>query len=145
MMKKLKTVLAVLFVITLGLVGTAVAYYRGYLPTEVVAKFGKLETNKLALPTEFTPSMLTDFLPSDDSSESASESGKADIKAQLSVLSERSQEVGGHVGTVLGEYVQVNEQEDQPLHQSALEYGRYIYCQEVVKDYERENPEMLDE
>lgn len=41
-------------------------------------------------------------------------------------------------GSVLGSSVQA---EQPPLGQRAFEYGRYLYCQEVVKDYENRFPQ----
>jgi hypothetical protein len=70
---------------------------------------------------------------------------------ELQTLAERAQEVGGHAQNVLGSAIQrsddgslqnplenaVQPSTDQaPLHERALEYGRYLYCQEVVKSYE---------
>lgn len=57
------------------------------------------------------------------------------ISEQISVLTARTGTVTQEVGTVLGSSVQV-EKEDLPLHQKALQHGRYLYCQQVVKDYE---------
>jgi hypothetical protein len=58
---------------------------------------------------------------------------------QLQILSERGVEIGGHLDTVLGDFVQVNEDDEQALHESAFDYGRYLYCQQVVKEYEEKN------
>lgn len=62
---------------------------------------------------------------------------------QLNVLAKRGQEVNNQTQQVLGQYVQSVQEEDtnqstdkQPLHEQAFEYGRYLYCQQVVKDYE---------
>lgn len=56
--------------------------------------------------------------------------------AQLNTLSERGREVGEHVSKVLGESIQADDGAEVPIHERAFEYGRYIYCKEVVKDYE---------
>ncbi|MFZ5376354.1 MAG: hypothetical protein ACOZAN_01635 [Patescibacteria group bacterium] len=59
-----------------------------------------------------------------------------DAKKQTEILSSKAQEVGGHVSNVLGSTVEANE--DQPsLQERAIDYGRYLYCQQVVKDYEK--------
>lgn len=57
------------------------------------------------------------------------------ISEQIGILSARTGTVTQEVGTVLGSSVQV-EKEELPLHQRALQHGRYLYCQQVVKDYE---------
>lgn len=63
-----------------------------------------------------------------------------DTKDQLYLLSNRSNQVGGQIQQVLGTYVQVNEEETkQPLHEKAFEHGQYLYCKQVVSEYERVN------
>lgn len=59
-----------------------------------------------------------------------------DASSQIQTLTQRASEVGQHAQKVLGTSIQVNEAEKKPIHQSALEYGRYIYCKQVVTDYE---------
>lgn len=48
--------------------------------------------------------------------------------------------VANQSGEVLGSSVQI-ETQNPPLPQRVFEYGRYTYCQEVVKDYESRYPE----
>jgi hypothetical protein len=55
---------------------------------------------------------------------------------QTQVLSSRAQEVGGHVQQVLGTAVEAAPEEKKPIHTRAVEYGRYVYCKQVVKEYE---------
>jgi hypothetical protein len=70
---------------------------------------------------------------------------------ELQTLAERAQEVGGHAQNVLGSAIQRSDDgtlenplenaiqpatNQVPIHERALEYGRYLYCQEVVKEYE---------
>lgn len=38
---------------------------------------------------------------------------------------------------ILGEYIEATPQEDQALHQKAFEYGRYLYCQQVVEEWQK--------
>lgn len=54
---------------------------------------------------------------------------------EFATLSTRSQEVGEQVSKVLGASIQ-EAPPDQSLPTRAFEYGRYLYCQEVVKAYE---------
>lgn len=58
-----------------------------------------------------------------------------EVDEQVSVLSERSQEAFSQTQKVLGESITANP-EKQPLHEKALEYGQYIYCKQVVDQYE---------
>jgi hypothetical protein len=60
-----------------------------------------------------------------------------DASSQLQTLTQRANEVGQHAQNVLGSSIQVNEEEKKPIHESALEYGQYIYCKQVVMDYEK--------
>lgn len=61
-----------------------------------------------------------------------------DASDQLGTLAERGQEVSEQIGKVLGEFVEVNENnQDQAAHERAFEYGQYLYCQQVIIDYEK--------
>ena len=62
-----------------------------------------------------------------------------DAQEQLQVLEDRGQEIGKHTQKVLGETIKVNQEADQnkrPLPERAFEYGKYLYCKQVVSDYE---------
>ena len=70
------------------------------------------------------------------------------VGEQTQQLSERTKDVSEHVQNVLGEtsIVEENKPEtnapqssEQPIHKKAIEYGQYMYCQQVVKDYEASN------
>lgn len=64
-----------------------------------------------------------------------------DATNQLETLAQRGQEVSQEIGTVLGKFVEVNESnEDQAAHERAFEYGQYLYCQQVISDYEKNQP-----
>lgn len=54
---------------------------------------------------------------------------------ELQTLAERGKTVGKHTSNILGSSVEIN-QEDQPVHEKAIGYGRYLYCQEVIKEYQ---------
>ncbi len=30
--------------------------------------------------------------------------------------------------------------DDKPIYEEALDYGKYLYCQQVIKDYEQQHP-----
>lgn len=57
------------------------------------------------------------------------------VNTQAQTLVERGGEIAGHTQNVLGTQITATE-EKQPVSQRAFEYGRYLYCQQVVKDYE---------
>jgi hypothetical protein len=57
---------------------------------------------------------------------------------QTKVLTERAKETGEHVQQILGDTVQVDEQgKEKPLHEKTIEYARYLYCKQVVNDWEK--------
>jgi len=54
---------------------------------------------------------------------------------QIEDLTERAAEVKDHLTNIIDE---VKEDEGAPIHEKAFEYGQYLYCQQVVKDYDAE-------
>lgn len=68
------------------------------------------------------------------------ETAFSDASSQLKVLSARGQETGVMSSQVLGDFIQVNEEDNEKsTSEKALEYGRYLYCQQVVKEWEESN------
>lgn len=59
----------------------------------------------------------------------------ATAQSELEVATGRGQELGAHTQQVLGAAIEPSSKE-QAIHEKAFEYGRYVYCQEVVKSYE---------
>lgn len=56
---------------------------------------------------------------------------------QLKTMTARTGELSASVGQVLGEAVKVaTPAGESSLQERAFDYGRYLYCQQVVKDYE---------
>jgi hypothetical protein len=58
------------------------------------------------------------------------------LQRQSTVLSDRANDVSMHTSKILGEAIEANPDAEVPISQRAFEYGRYLYCQEVVKAYE---------
>lgn len=52
-------------------------------------------------------------------------------------VSEAIAEGKARVDMVLGDAIEVASDSDKPAAQKALDYGRYLYCQQVVEDYEK--------
>jgi fumarylacetoacetate (FAA) hydrolase family protein len=139
-MKLIKSVfLAGLFFVVLA-AGAFAMYNRGAFNS---LNFDTTQANQLL---EKLPPQLASFLPKNNSnqeSENTIETTKSisfDQKAaeeQIKILTERSEEVSTEIGKVLGDFIQVNETgENQALHEKALEHGQYVYCQQVVEQYE---------
>jgi len=63
---------------------------------------------------------------------------KSPIASQTAQLSQRGSEVYEQGSKILGAAIAVDEQADeQTLTDRAIEYGRYLYCKQVVTDWER--------
>lgn len=58
------------------------------------------------------------------------------VSSQAQTLVERGSEVAGHTQNVLGTQITASE-DNKPLSERAFEYGRYLYCQQVVREYEQ--------
>jgi hypothetical protein len=64
---------------------------------------------------------------------------------EISGLSQKTLEIGKHAENVLGSSVTaVTEENQTPIHEKAFEYGKYIYCKQVVDDYEKLNPSLTE-
>lgn len=59
----------------------------------------------------------------------------SELANQAVVLKDRSLEVGQHTSNVLGSSITATNSAE-PIHEKALEYAQYLYCQGVVKEYE---------
>ena len=90
------------------------------------------------------------------------------VQSQLSGVTAQSQIVGQHVQTIVGDRPLIGVASpttqpastesaanaststtqpsvvptEEPFYAKTLEYGKYLYCQEVVKDYEARNPAL---
>jgi len=56
-----------------------------------------------------------------------------EIDATLTNVSTKTKVLREHASNVLG--VSDKNQPDQPIQERAFEYGRYLYCNQVVQDY----------
>jgi len=56
---------------------------------------------------------------------------------QLQATGEKFQSAASSVQQVLGAAVQVNEDETKSAPEKALDYGKYLYCQQVVNEFEK--------
>jgi hypothetical protein len=81
------------------------------------------------------------------------------VNEQTQELTTRGQEVSEHVSKILGSYVKPTDSNndnsaedsgstenssssevDKPIYEETLDYGRYLYCQQVIKDYDNQHP-----
>lgn len=65
---------------------------------------------------------------------------------QFEIFTERAVDVSNHARAILSTAIQPNVSEDaeqdstkKPLHETAVEYGQYVYCKQVVESYETAN------
>lgn len=71
--------------------------------------------------------------------------GVQSAESEVFGLSERTVEVSKHAGNVLGSTIQpAPEENTTPIHEKAFEYGKYVYCKQVVADYEELNPSLKE-
>jgi hypothetical protein len=63
---------------------------------------------------------------------------------QTQVLTQRAKETTEHMQQILGDKVQVDEEkQEKAIHEKAIEYTRYLYCKQLVEDWETQNPPIL--
>lgn len=71
------------------------------------------------------------------------QTGIKQAESEIAELSERTSEVSQHTSTVLGSSItSVSDENITPIHEKAFEYGKYIYCKQVVDDYQNLNPSL---
>lgn len=71
--------------------------------------------------------------------------GVKQAESEISGLSEKTAEVSQHTSNVLGSSITpVDNENATPIHEKAFEYGKYIYCKQVVDDYQSLNPSLKE-
>lgn len=81
--------------------------------------------------TQSIPALLSGKVPIDTSALP----GIASTNQQA--VSQAISEGKTRVDMVLGDAIEVASDSDKPAAQKALDYGRYLYCQQVVQEYEK--------
>lgn len=129
-----KFLLVILLIVALGS-GVYWAQTQGYFENSPLANISIPEIN---LPSQITDKVkLPEKLsPSDNDTQKIKDLAQ-DATEQTKELSSKALVVGDQAQKILGESVKAGE--EKPIHESALEYGKYIYCKEVVKAYEEGN------
>lgn len=113
----------VLFLMIVGVVGGGYwLYSHGTLPKSLTTKIPFLASQGDSLASLSIPKM------------------PKNAGEQLDTVKDRATEVGNTVGNVLGTAVQ-QASSSGSLQEKAFDYGSYLYCQQVVKDYEARNPQ----
>ena len=112
MRKKLFTIIGVLILVGAGY---AYASYQDVLPEEIP----DLPKEKLEELVNKAPSF---------------NSFQATTEDQIEVLSSRAKEVSAYAQDAF--QLGIKEDDSQPVHEKAIEYGQYVYCKQVVETYE---------
>jgi hypothetical protein len=60
------------------------------------------------------------------------------VAEQTQQLSQRAQELGAQTQQVLGTAIETVPEDTRPVANKAIEYGKYLYCKQVVLEYEKE-------
>jgi hypothetical protein len=123
----------ILVLVVVAAAGGYFVYAKGAeLPDSVTSQLSFLQgtassSGKLQLPKQLPSQLASLKVPS--LPENAGE--------QLQEVGTRTSEVGATVGKVLGTAVkEASPSAGSSLQERAFDYGRYLYCQQVVQDYE---------
>lgn len=137
-----KLLFVVLIVVVLG-TGFYWANNQGYLKNTPLANISLPSSLQNVAILKNSSSSLNSFIEQEKIQEIAK-----DATNQTQILTEKVGEVGGHAQKVLGNSIQsandkdndgseASENGNKPLHERTLEYGKYLYCKQVVAEYEK--------
>lgn len=121
-----KKLLAIALVLFLLFVGYQIARATGLLPDKTFAPLEAKIPSTSSLP--FT-------LPWQN--EQDLEHLGQNSLAQIKILADKAKEAGGVAQGFVEEVVQEDKSDQRNVSEKAFDYGKYIYCQEVVRQYEQ--------
>lgn len=106
---------------------------KNWLPSHIFSKVENVIPDKITLPWNKEKEIkLEEFKISQEDVEKIGEDGMS----QIQILGNKAKEAGEVAQDFVQEVVRVDERNDKNISEKAFEYGRYIYCQEIVKQYE---------
>ena len=70
------------------------------------------------------------------------QSWSGDAKQQVQVLGTKASNIGHNIHDFW--FQNVTKNDDKPVHSRAIEYGTYLYCKQVVADYEEHLSRSVD-
>ena len=130
MLRKL-VIIIVVFLLLFGAYKFAKA--KNLLPSHVFSKIEEFVPDKIILPWNKEQEVKLDGIKVEQKDlEKLGEDGLTQAK----ILAEKAKEAGSVAQDFVETVVQVDQEKDKNISEKAFEYGRYIYCQEVVKQYE---------
>lgn len=140
-MKLVKGIFVLVLVVVTLVAGLKLAYDRG-----LINAYQLESANPAHLLTQITSKFNGNNNSKDESQEEVTTGNSSNqlflsAQKQGSTLLERGKDMTTQTQKVLGTYISPAEtDDDQALHEKALEYGQYLYCQQVVIDYEKRHP-----
>jgi len=109
---------------------------KGLLPNQIFSQIEEKIPDKITLPWQKNQEIDLDQINfKKEDLEKIGTNGMSQIKT----LTQKAKESGEIAKDFIKEVVKVDENKDKNLSEKAFEYGRYIYCQEVIQQYEASN------
>ncbi len=126
-----------LFVVVIFLIILFFAYKlvkaKEFFPNQFFSNIEKQIPKKISLPWGNQQDIKLDNIKiSQKDFEKLGENGLSQVK----ILAEKAKEAGSVAQGFVQEVVKEDKDSDKNISEKAFEYGKYIYCQEVVKQYE---------
>lgn len=130
MLRKLFTII---IAIALVIFAYKFAKNKGWLNNDIFSKIEEGLPKSITLPWQKDKEIEFDQI--DFKQEDLKNLGENGV-SQIKILTEKAKEAGGVAQEFVEEAVKVDENGEQNISEKAFEYGKYIYCKEVVKQYE---------
>lgn len=131
MKKKFFVLLSFIFLLVAGYV---YADNRGFVPEQLSGLTNKAQDASLDKIQE-----ITKETPVINSLQNDLQGNTTD---QLSTLSSRAKEIREYAQNAFNSGVKIDGENQTPLHERAIEYGQYVYCKQVVEDFEKKELEQ---
>lgn len=129
----LKKLLVIFISIAILLFAYRIAKAKGLLPEKFTSGIEEKIPQKIDLPWKKNEKIEINQLKINQNDlEKLGENGLAQVK----VLAEKAKEAGTVAQSFVEKVVQEDTGSDKNISEKAFDYGKYIYCQEVVKQYE---------
>lgn len=127
-------------VLLLVLIGIGLGIWHKQAPEQFAEKIGpviaQLEKLGIAQTAQNAGSSL-----SSSASSLSEQAPTAAAQEELKTLTERGKVAVEEAQKVLGKAIEVDEASNKATHEKALEYAKYLYCQQVVLEWEEQKNE----
>jgi hypothetical protein len=129
----MRKILIIIFSLVLLFGAYRYAKSKGWLSNNIFSQIEDVVPNKITLPWQKDKELQIDQI--NFNQEDLDKLGQ-DGLSQIKILTEKAKDAGGVAQDFVQEAITVDENKDKNISEKAFEYGKYIYCQEVVKQYE---------